>query len=153
MQLLNQRAGDYGRGFAVVADEVRVLAQTARNSAQHIKGVVKEIGLNTSSCHQVVSDVIDDFTLLGEKVDTLVDMVSHFIDNANTLHKLVRESYLDLFIHLVKLDHVSWKIDIYKRIRETHLDINQLTDHCHCRLGQWYYKGKWESVFLTPLKL
>ncbi|OLQ74284.1 hypothetical protein BIT28_08885 [Photobacterium proteolyticum] len=145
------RAGDYGRGFAVVADEVRVLAQTARNSAQHIK----DVGVNTSSCQQGVNDVMNDFSLLGEKLNTLVDMVSQFVGNANTLHKVVRDSYIQLFIHLVKLDHVSWKIDIYKRIRETRLDANQLVDHCHCRLGQWYYKGNGKAFFshLSSYKL
>ncbi|MGR5147961.1 methyl-accepting chemotaxis protein [Photobacterium alginatilyticum] len=149
------RAGDYGRGFAVVADEVRVLAQTARNSAKHIKDVVKEIGVNTSSCRQGVSDVTNDFSLLGEKLNILVDMVSRFVDNANTLYKVVRDSYIQLFIHLVKLDHVSWKIDIYKRIRETRLDTNQLVDHCHCRLGEWYYKGNGKAFFshLSSYKL
>ena len=149
------RAGDYGRGFAVVADEVRVLAQTARNSAQHIKDVVKEVGVNTSSCHKGVNDVMNDFSLLREKLNTLVDMVSRFVDNANTLHEVVRNSYIQLFIHLVKLDHVSWKIDIYKRIRETRLDANQLVDHCHCRLGQWYYEGNGKVFFshLSSYKL
>lgn len=36
------------------------------------------------------------------------------------------------------MDHVIWKIDLYKKLTENKLD-DTLTSYSQCRLGKWYY--------------
>lgn len=141
------RAGEHGRGFAVVADEVRSLAQTAGQSAHQIKSVVSKISDNTTVCHDDMSKVNIEFDILGTQSEELVDIITILVDNSNKLYVLVKRSYNQIFLRLVALDHVAWKIDVYKHLNSDITDIDTIVDHHNCRLGQWYYKGRGRDLF------
>jgi chromosome segregation ATPase len=140
------RAGEHGRGFAVVADEVRSLAQTAGESAKQIKEVVAKIGENTTICYDDMQKVQNEFELLEQQVDELVDIISHLINNSDQLYHTVSKSYNLIFLRLVELDHISWKLDIYQRIRHRQTE-NTIVGHHQCRLGKWYYEGRGKVQF------
>lgn len=131
----------------MVADEVRSLAQTAGESAQQIKGVVSEIGDNTTVCYDDMAQIQDEFEVLGSQVEELVDIISHLINNSNKLYATVRQSYNLIFLRLVELDHISWKLDVYRHIRNHQTDSNVVAGHHHCRLGKWYYAGRGKEQF------
>lgn len=141
------RAGEHGRGFAVVADEVRALAKTAGESAQQIKGVVEEISHNTTRCDNSMGQIQSQFEMLSDQVVELVDIITNLINNSEALYLTIRKSYNLIFLRLVALDHVSWKLDVYDRIRNHNTDSSQIVDHHHCRLGQWYYQGLGQEQF------
>lgn len=136
------RAGEHGRGFAVVADEVRSLAQTARESANQIEQVVAQIDQNTKVCHGEMEQVQAGVNHLNSEVTKLVEIISQLIHGSEELYKLVRKSYSSIFLRLVELDHVSWKVDVYRRINQGNVAANELSDHHSCRLGKWYYEGR-----------
>ena len=136
------RAGEHGRGFAVVADEVRSLAQTARESANQIEQVVAQIDQNTKVCHDEMGQVQAGVNHLNSEVTELVDILSQLIRGSEELYQLVRKSYSSIFLRLVELDHVSWKVDVYRRINQGNVSAHDLTDHHNCRLGKWYYEGR-----------
>jgi hypothetical protein len=46
------------------------------------------------------------------------------------------------FLQSVKLDHVSWKTEIYKDIIEPTNGNQQGDTHTQCRLGEWYYDAE-----------
>ncbi|MFC4849410.1 CZB domain-containing protein [Vogesella sp. GCM10023246] len=47
------------------------------------------------------------------------------------------------FMEVVKLDHIVFKLDIYKAFIGYHeLQAEQVASHRHCRLGKWYYEGR-----------
>ncbi|WP_419197855.1 CZB domain-containing protein [Neptunomonas japonica] len=55
---------------------------------------------------------------------------------------VIQSSSSDAFIQTVKLDHVIWKNAVYDRIITGDLhNVNSLSDHTSCRLGQWYFTG------------
>ncbi len=141
------RAGEHGRGFAVVADEVRTLAQTAGESAQQIKGVVGQISENTTACYDDMGQVQEEFEVLGNEVEELVDIITHLIVNSDKLYSAVNRSYNLIFLRLVELDHISWKLDIYQHIRSNETNSSVVNGHHQCRLGQWYYEGRGKEQF------
>ena len=136
------RAGEHGRGFAVVADEVRSLSQTSGKSAQQIKDVVADISSNTTHCYDDMLKIQNEFELLGSQVNELVDIISHLVNNADKLHSIVRRSYNLIFLRLVELDHISWKLDVYQHIKNHETNSEVVVGHHHCRLGKWYYEGR-----------
>ena len=141
------RAGEHGRGFAVVADEVRSLAQTAGQSAQQIKDVVSEISDNTSACHRDMSKINEEFDILGAQIEELVDIITILVNNSNKLYAIVKRSYNHIFLRLVALDHVAWKIDVYKNFNSDKPNADLIVGHHDCRLGKWYYRGRGRDLF------
>ncbi|MCF6193041.1 MAG: methyl-accepting chemotaxis protein [Kangiellaceae bacterium] len=59
------RAGDAGRGFAVVADSMKALAKNSQNTTNEILEIVRE-------SDKVITEVSDNFSIRGEKLDTSI---------------------------------------------------------------------------------
>lgn len=140
------RAGDLGRGFAVVADEVRALANNAGESATRIKSSVSDIISKTNESHESSELIETTANKLDADINELVEIVDALISESTQLSVLVDNSYTSLFLRLVQLDHIVWKIDIYTRIRENNINSDVVSHHA-CRLGKWYYEGRGKALF------
>ena len=143
------RAGEHGRGFAVVADEVRKLAQNASEAASQIQSVVGEISNNTQACSQNSDFIETQCSQLHNEIEELVNIVALLIEKSDALHSLVDEIYSSIFMRLVQIDHLVWKINIYQRIYNRDLANTDVVDHHQCRLGNWYYQGRGKQLFTS----
>ncbi len=94
------RAGEAGRGFAVVADEIRKLAEETTKATESIGDQISFVQDSTIKVVKTVEevtnimdtqtkstdDVLDAFTVIGEKIDQIVHMItssSAQIENVN----------------------------------------------------------------------
>jgi hypothetical protein len=60
------------------------------------------------------------------------------------------KSVLQAFTEVVKMDHLIWKMDLYKVLMKVSTaPIEAFTDHHSCRLGQWYYEEDGRKIFST----
>jgi len=60
----------------------------------------------------------------------------------------ISSTALRSFVELAKLDHLIFKFGIYKSfLGLTESQPESLTDHQHCRLGEWYYHGEGIACF------
>jgi len=56
---------------------------------------------------------------------------------------VIGASTVDSFLQTVKMDHVVWKLDVYKVMLGTCTkSSSEFADHTMCRLGKWYYEGE-----------
>jgi len=142
------RAGEHGRGFAVVADEVRKLAERTQKATQ-------EISITLLSLQQEATEIQDNAENIGEIAQKSQSSINEFeivlnefstnADQSAKAGKLINDS---LFTTLVKVDHIIYKDRAYTAIM--HQDSNGQTafsDHQHCRLGDWYYRGAEKELF------
>jgi methyl-accepting chemotaxis protein len=133
------RAGEYGKGFAVVADEVRKLAESTQDSAEDITDII--VHLN-KSVEEIKEKALQSQNLTNqskEKTDLLQDTTKSLDQKAHETSDVVKHASERLFVSLVEIDHVLFKVSNYAKIFKTKQgDEVEVVDHHACRLGKWY---------------
>jgi chromosome segregation ATPase len=135
------RAGEQGRGFAVVADEVRSLAKRASEAAAEIASLVDRIGTETRNTDQQIRDVSDDCRLISESTGKIVDTVNSAISMAKEMQGVINQSAEGTAMQTLKIDHVVWKLQIYRAILSTkdrNVDTGNLGGSQDSRFNSWY---------------
>lgn len=133
------RAGEYGKGFAVVADEVRKLAESTQDSAEDITEII--VHLN-KSVEEIKTKALQSKALTSaskEKTDILQATTKSLDAKAHETSDVVNHASERLFVSLVEIDHVLFKVSNYAKIfKLKQHDKIEVVDHTSCRLGKWY---------------
>lgn len=142
------RAGDQGRGFAVVADEVRALAQRASAAATEVGMLVENISNETRAADLQIQEVSQDCQRIAQSTDRIVETVNRALEMAAQMRTTINASADSSFTQMAKMDHVVWKIEVYRAIlADKSVNPADLADDHTCRLGIWYRSAEAEERF------
>ena len=136
------RAGEHGRGFAVVADEVRKLAERTQKATKEIEMNMAIVQQNFYKMQTSTDDVVEQMRSLATQNKTMSD--THEL--SNTINYNSQKALSTIFISLIKLDHLLFKVKGYKAIFDENLG-EKFADHHSCRLGKWYETGRGKELF------
>ncbi|MBT1450465.1 CZB domain-containing protein [Glaciecola sp. XM2] len=142
------RAGEQGRGFAVVADEVRTLAGHSASASDKISQLTSETSEQTARASNFIKQNNDETAKVAESAKDINKSINGISNMASDMSEVISLSSLSTFIQTVKLDHLVWKIEVYKAVQgDSDKAENDFADHTQCRLGKWFYQGDGKSMY------
>jgi hypothetical protein len=142
------RAGEQGRGFAVVADEVRKLAERTTGSTAEIYGLVKAIQNEALLAKTAIEISPEQAIAFGEDATQADSAMNELLSIAEDNRTTIRFRALRSFVEVAKIDHLIFKMEIYKVLMGlSDKKAENFASHHECRLGKWYYHGDGQECF------
>ena len=142
------RAGEAGRGFAVVADEVRKLAERTAKATGEIGELVGTIRQSSESARNTTEISPEQRTRYAADAEAAHAKMESLQGVSAKAQGTIRTAALRTFVELAKLDHLIYKLEVFKVLMGTSTrTADSFASHTECRLGKWYYEGDGHDSF------
>ncbi|BAN68712.1 methyl-accepting chemotaxis protein [endosymbiont of unidentified scaly snail isolate Monju] len=146
------RAGEQGRGFAVVAEEVRSLAAKTADATDRIKDHVQRVTGYADETKAGFEGMVDASSRMLEQTDQINDVIGEVTYLSQGMIQTISRNAAGAFIEVVKLDHILYKLAIYKVLAgKSDKSPDDFASHHHCRLGKWYFEGDGAQLAGSPV--
>ncbi len=131
------RAGEHGRGFAVVADEVRKLAERTQKATGEVEANINILKQNSNEMLESNEKTEHITTESTEKLNEFTHTLDSLIESSRITKKKNEDIANELYLTLVKIDHMIFKSKGYQAIYKENGN-TQFDDENSCRFGKWY---------------
>ena len=139
------RAGEHGRGFAVVADEVRKLAERTQKATQEVEVNINVLRQNSNAMLDNNERVVEHTNASHEKLGEFTGVLEQLIEALHTTKDRNKDITYELFLTLVKIDHILFKANGYLAVYDEDKE-KKMADSNSCRFGKWY-NGEGRKVY------
>lgn len=133
--------GSQGAGFSVIAKEIKFLSDQVNSSANSISMLTQAIEKSASNVCDVVSSQRPVTEHINRDISHIVESIKFVISRSARMQAIIAFISTLQFLNTVKLDHVIWKLQVYKLLLDKTADYS-VNAHTDCRLGKWYYTGE-----------
>lgn len=133
--------GSKGAGFSVIAKEIKFLSDQVNHSADNISSLTRIIEKRASDVCNGVSSQRPVIEHINRDIGEIVESITFVISRSARMQSIIAYISTLQFLNTVKLDHVIWKLQIYKLLLEQEASYS-VNAHTDCRLGKWYYEGE-----------
>ncbi|MDN0087174.1 methyl-accepting chemotaxis protein [Yersinia nurmii] len=141
--------GNKGRGFSVIAKEIKSLSGEVKESTDDIFHLTKSIEDNTIKVCSIVSEQKPLIEHIKKDISNIVDSINIVIARSSHMQSIIAFITNLQFLNIVKIDHVIWKLQIYKLLLDNNNSV-QVNSHTECRLGKWYAAGDGRNLAHYP---
>lgn len=139
------RVGNTGRGFSVISREIKRLSDDVHRSSKDVHDtttVVQRSATNTSEVLMQQKTLLSD---IQHNISDVVDSIGLVINKSTEMKAVMEYISTVQFLNIVKIDHVIWKLEIYRLLLNKTPD-KKVTMHNQCRLGKWYYGNAQQTL-------
>ncbi|MCT4707651.1 methyl-accepting chemotaxis protein [Enterobacteriaceae bacterium H16N7] len=139
------RVGEAGRGFSIISREVKNLSEDVNLSSKGVNeltALIQQTAQGIIELNETQSHVTDK---MRENITSIIGTIDVVINESSNMKTVLAHISTMQFLNVVKIDHVLWKLQVYKKLFDNNLEEN-ITSHTECRLGKWYY-GKESEHF------
>jgi len=133
--------GSKGAGFSVIAREIKQLSDQVSHSANNISALTRTVDKRAATVCDVVAEQQPVIEHINQEIGQIVESIKFVISRSARMQSIIAFISTLQFLNTVKLDHVIWKLQVYKLLLEEETDY-QVNAHTDCRLGKWYYEGE-----------
>ncbi len=143
------RAGEHGRGFAVVADEVRALSGRTAHATADISRLIQLVQQDVEKARTKMREVAEESTELNARAASASENLDRMLAASTQIEQTVTAGALRSFIMNAKIDHVIYKMELYRLLlglRDT-IRPEDIADPKTCNLGRWYYEGEGRECY------
>jgi hypothetical protein len=97
----------------------------------------------SQSTKQQVTEAASQVAGYRETGIKTADAIRGMVNVSEQMARVIAQGTNTSFMEVVKLDHIVFKLDVYKAFIGYHdLSSDKVSSHQHCRLGKWYYEGR-----------
>lgn len=139
------RVGESGRGFSVIAQEVRSLAENVKVSAKNVSQLTAGVQENTTNVGDALCYQKSMIAIITDNVNQVVESIRMVIEKSERMRKVIENVTSIQFLNVVKIDHVVWKMELYKILMDRNKEAT-VTRYDSCRMGKWYYSAEGQKL-------
>jgi hypothetical protein len=122
---------------------VRTLAQRSAEATNEISALIDQVNQQVDDVIVGIDNVSDKSQEIDTNTSSIESTANRIVSLSQSMFSVIDHTSGDAFLQTVKMDHIVWKLEIYKRLMGFSTKTSDdFTHHTGCRLGKWYYEGE-----------
>ena len=143
-----KKAGSYGSECSLLSDEIWLLSIRLSELSEQVENIIENVDAVSFTASNYLDGIRSECEKLTDLILELVSVVQVLIFKSEDLLLLINTSYSVMFLRVVLLDHVIWKMGVYKMIEDkSYPEMNFIYNTQSSSFGCFYYEDRFKNMF------